>query len=81
MSKDTNNTEDRLRELCEQAIAADDHAEVERLLATFRLALGDHVQQARISLGSRLSLFNDKSQDTEAIRGQPDAMKNPDGEC
>jgi hypothetical protein len=77
MSKDTKDSEDRLRQLCEQAVAANDYAEVERLLMNFRLALEDHVQQARISLGSRLSLFNDKSENSEAVRRQADR----DGKC
>ena len=55
----TNDTEARLRKLCELAVAARDHAEAERLLTEFRIALGDHVERAKISLGSQLTVLNE----------------------
>jgi hypothetical protein len=56
-----NHTETRLRALCEQAIGAREASEVERLLTEFRLALEDHIAEARISLGSQLYILREFS--------------------
>jgi hypothetical protein len=53
MPKDT---EDRLRDLLEQAIAARDQTEAAQILAEFRLALEAHVEYARSSLLTKYSV-------------------------
>lgn len=51
--------EERIRELCDAAIAATDPVEVERLLAEFRIALEDHIEHARAALGCQASLLGE----------------------
>jgi hypothetical protein len=51
--------ENRLRDLCDLAVAAKDQTEVERLLVEFRIALEDHIRQAKVSLGCQLSVLDD----------------------
>ncbi|MGH7192022.1 MAG: hypothetical protein ACREJM_00640 [Candidatus Saccharimonadales bacterium] len=65
-------TENRLRDLCQQAVAAKDQSQVERLLIEFRLVLEDHVEQARVALSSQLSILNDMIQTTERPKETPD---------
>lgn len=50
-------TEKRLRDLCEQAIAAKDQSEVERKTSELRVALGEHISAARESLSSQASII------------------------
>ena len=47
----------RLRQLLEDAIAADNQADVERLLTEFRLLLDEHVATAKIGLHSQRFLL------------------------
>jgi len=40
-------SEERIRALCSKAVAADDHHEVEPLVAELRIALHEHIEQIR----------------------------------
>ena len=50
-------TKRRLRDLCEQAIAAKDQSEGERKASELRVALGEHITAARESLSSQASVI------------------------
>ena len=52
-------TEERLRDLLEQAIRAKDQTEVERLLTEFRIVMSERVATARIALRSQRLLLDD----------------------
>ena len=43
-------TEARIRELCDQAVAAKSKAEIERIIPELQAALHEHIQLAKVSL-------------------------------
>jgi len=53
-------TEQRLKNLCAQAIQTNDIHDVERILADFRAALEEHIRHAKVSLASTAYLINDQ---------------------
>lgn len=50
-------TEQRIQELCRQALSAKDDAEVERVLLALRLVIHEHLALAKIALSLQASLI------------------------
>lgn len=64
-------TEQRLKNLCAQANQTNDIHDVERILADFRAPLEEHIRHAGISLASTAYLIND--QDPQPASSPPRA--------
>jgi len=51
-------TEERIRQLCAEAVAATSQSDVERIFPELRAALEEHVKLAKQSLQSQMSTIN-----------------------
>ena len=56
--------EEKIRELCAQAIAANDNADVDRILRELRLEIAEYVRLARESLLARAAVLATLNGDT-----------------